>query len=344
MKKYISKMIIGVMALSMLAGCSGPAAGGQSGAASKAAAASTEGVYMFGILSYLNMTEDDMALIMDGRKPAIKYLSKQGVAKYNMTDQGTIKVKFYDTLESIIMGLESGDIKATELPKCTADYLVAHNDKLEVKLSYNMDKADDFAKSVINHLGVGFSFLVKEDNKALCEELDKAISEMKKDGTLNKLVKDHINEGVFTEPKPIVYTKAGGDTLKIAVTGSLPPMDYVAPDGSFAGFNTALCAELGRKLNKNIELIQVDSMGRAAALASGKVDAVFWTAGVNGNISAEEDEKFEKSGTEEQKKIIESLKSTGDRQKKESKDRPAGTIATQAYYSDQFNIVGKRSI
>ncbi|MBR4808201.1 MAG: hypothetical protein IKZ65_06895, partial [Lachnospiraceae bacterium] len=100
MKKYISKMIIGVMALSMLAGCSGPAAGGQSGAASKAAAASTEGQYPFGVLSYLNMTEEDMSLIMDGRKTAIKYLSDKGVAKYSMTEQGTVKVKFYDTLDS----------------------------------------------------------------------------------------------------------------------------------------------------------------------------------------------------------------------------------------------------
>ena len=70
----------------------------------------------------------------------------------------------------------------------------------------------------------------------------------------------------------------GAETVRVAVTGALPPMDYVAADGTPAGFNTAVLAEISRRINRNIEMVFVDSMsGRSAALASGTVDAVFWT-------------------------------------------------------------------
>ena len=68
----------------------------------------------------------------------------------------------------------------------------------------------------------------------------------------------------------------GAETVRVAVTGSLPPMDYIAADGTPAGFNTALPAEIGNRIGKNIELVQVDSVDRAATLASGTVDAVLY--------------------------------------------------------------------
>ena len=46
-------------------------------------------------------------------------------------------------------------------------------------------------------------------------------------------------------------------TIKIAVTGDVPPIDYVAPDGKAAGFNVAILAEIGRKMKINIELMFV---------------------------------------------------------------------------------------
>lgn len=57
--------------------------------------------------------------------------------------------------------------------------------------------------------------------------------------------------------------------MKVGVTGDLPPMDYVAPDGRFAGFNTAVLAEIGKRMQRNIKLVQVDSIGRALALSEG---------------------------------------------------------------------------
>ena len=60
------------------------------------------------------------------------------------------------------------------------------------------------------------------------------------------------------------------------MTGDLPPLDLIRADGTPAGFNTAVLSEIGKRINKNFELVSVDSAARSAALASDKVQLVFW--------------------------------------------------------------------
>ena len=55
-----------------------------------------------------------------------------------------------------------------------------------------------------------------------------------------------------------------------------PPIDYIDADGAPAGFNTAVLAEIGRRLGVNIELISAQTGSRTMALTSGTADAVFW--------------------------------------------------------------------
>ena len=66
------------------------------------------------------------------------------------------------------------------------------------------------------------------------------------------------------------------ETVKIAITGDMPPLDYIAADGSAAGFNTALIAEIAKRLKVNVELVSINAGARAAALSSGRADGVFW--------------------------------------------------------------------
>ena len=68
----------------------------------------------------------------------------------------------------------------------------------------------------------------------------------------------------------------GADTIKVAVTGDLPPLDLVLANGKPAGFNTALLAEMGKRLNKNIEIFDIEGDARASALTSGRADVIFW--------------------------------------------------------------------
>ena len=62
----------------------------------------------------------------------------------------------------------------------------------------------------------------------------------------------------------------------MVVTGDLPPLDYIGADGIPAGFNTAVLAEIGRRLGVNIELVSMQAGSRTLALTSNTADAVFW--------------------------------------------------------------------
>ena len=123
-----------------------------------------------------------------------------------------------------------------------------------------------------------FAFGFREsDGAALRDRFNEALNAMKADKTLNHFKTNYIaNPGVET-PEAVQFAKFdGAETIKVAVTGDLPPIDYIAPDGTPAGFNTAMLAELGKRMKVNIQLVQVEAGARAAALSSQRADVVFW--------------------------------------------------------------------
>jgi ABC-type amino acid transport substrate-binding protein len=184
--------------------------------------------------------------------------------------------------------------------------------------------------------------MMMESNTALRDEFNEALASITED-EMNQLIQDYItaaiNDGTVTPvTMPVID---GAETIKVAVTGSLPPMDYVAADGSPAGFNTALLAEISKRINKNIELVVVDSVGRAAALASGTVDAVFWTrTNRRANEVAEMSEEERSSLidneqlTDAERETLRQVRELFDFSAYGKADMPEGTIITTPYYSD----------
>jgi ABC-type amino acid transport substrate-binding protein len=295
---------------------------------------------IIGTLSLLNMTEEEYLTLARGRFGALTYLAEQGAFHSNNPDgylpdsSADMKVVFFDTLDAMLMALEAGDITSGEVPVCVAEYLCAHNDRLITRGSYDLSNADDHTKQIAYRLGVGYSFLLTEANYVLRDRIDQALAEMKADGTLDALVKTYITDAVNAEPQPVEFTRTDGETIRVAVTGSLPPMDYVSADGTPAGFNTAILAELSRRMNVNFELVQVDSVGRAAALASGQVDLVFWTNGSHGDMKVGRKAAEEAQISEEQTDQVRSLGGGLSREQRKNKDIPDDTITTQPYFSD----------
>lgn len=175
-----------------------------------------------------------------------------------------VRVKFYDTLTAMLLALESREIANIVLPNAVAEYVLNQNKSYESIL-------------VLQSANMGLAFGFREDSKELRGKFNEALRVMRNNWILQTL------EGIYTtspgteEPDAVEFEKFdGADTIRVAVTGDLPPIDYVAPDGTPAGFNTAVLAEIGTYLKKNIQLVGVDSGARTAALASGRADVVFW--------------------------------------------------------------------
>ncbi|MBR0035742.1 MAG: transporter substrate-binding domain-containing protein, partial [Synergistaceae bacterium] len=177
-------------------------------------------------------------------------------------------ISIYDDLNAMVMALKAGQIDRISIGLHTARYIAAR------------DEAFEFIDNDYNAV-MGYAVAVREDDKARLPGINLAIQKMRADGTLERLIKEHILTVETEDPKAVEIPKfKGEDTIRFAVTGDLPPMDCILADGTPAGFNTAFLAELAAHIKKNIELVSVSAGARQAAIASGKVDALFWTRGV----------------------------------------------------------------
>ncbi len=173
--------------------------------------------------------------------------------------------KYYDSMVAMMMALNAGEIDVINLPDCVAEYILRVNHQTEAK-----------GFMLIN----GWMNLVmglKEGNEALRDKISAAITDMNKDGTTTLLIRYHVQGPEAREPMPVEFEKFdGAETLKVVVTGDFPPIDYVDSSGQAAGYNTAMLAELGKRLHMNIQLVYTDAASRAASLMSGRADVVFW--------------------------------------------------------------------
>ena len=221
-------------------------------------------------------------------------------------DMSKTESKYYDSLSTMMMALERGDIDYLNLQQDVGRYVLENNANLVLKgvSWYTMRIADT----------LNFAFL--EKNAELVKKFNEAIAAMTKDGTLAILEKAYINNYGLNERPAVKFEKFGdAETITVALTGDQPPIDYVDAGGTPAGFNVAVLAEIGRRLHVNINTIQVETGARLAALTSGRADAAFWFR--------------ENLGAGKHQYIL--------------MERPKGIIISDPYYAwNEYYIIGKK--
>lgn len=176
------------------------------------------------------------------------------------------KFVFFDSLAQMQAALQSGQINEMSTYRSVARYIIAKEPSFEVLKNHSLEFVDSFC------------FALRDDETELRDSLNKVIKEMQVDGTLDRLTKEYITDiNTDTEPPAVELPHFdSADTIKVAVTGDLPPLDFVSASGKPEGFNTAVLAEIGNRMLKNIELVEIASGARAVALTSKQVDVVFW--------------------------------------------------------------------
>ncbi len=246
-KKYLGTALACVLLGAVLAGCGGE---------EKGKTAENKDLPI-GVLAHLNASEEQY-----------NEFAKQAEKQYSKPGQFAHKFIYYDNLNAMEMALSAGKIKEMSTYKSVADYLIMRNGEFVISDHGGRVLADAFCCAL------------SAQESELKAQFDQVIDDMKKDGTLKALADTYITglkDGA--EPPAVELPRLdGAGTIKVGVTGDLPPLDLVLPDGKAAGFSTAVLAELSRRVGKNVEIVNIDSAARASALTSGKVDVVFWVA------------------------------------------------------------------
>ena len=174
-------------------------------------------------------------------------------------------VKFYDSLLLMQMALSKGEIEVITAPENVGEFMLRNNPRLKLR-GFMISK---------NPTAVAFGFL--EEKKDLRDKFSKAVEDMEREGVIGILARDFITGPSSINPPAVEIAKFDdAETINVAITGDQPPLDYIAEDGTPAGFNVAMLAEIGRRLHVNIRPVIVETSSRAIALKSGRADVVFW--------------------------------------------------------------------
>lgn len=173
---------------------------------------------------------------------------------------------YYDSLDAMLAALESGEVSAVSVNKFIAQHIASLREDLVV-----------FEQGG-NGLG-GFCMMTPEGSDAY-SILNDAIIAIKADGTMDKLVENYIRGTACNEAVALPVFE-GAPTIRVAVTGTLPPVDHVNADGQSVGFSCALLSEIANRAQVNIEIVLVENSQRAEALTSGSADALFWVRNVS---------------------------------------------------------------
>ena len=285
----MKKAIVVLLALALCAGCA-------------YAEGETPRRYAEGILAYANMPSDEyLDFVNEGISQAVWNIYTNTHPAYaafaNTFPNQEIP---FDSVTDMLMALDAGKIDTMEFPEHVGRYFMTQPGNADKYVPYL------YATGVNYYLSMGFI-----EGSKWFEPFNTAIKAMNEDDTLLLLKAKYVGKA-NADMKPITFEKFhDAETVKIAITGDMPPIDYIAADGTPAGFNTAMLAEIGRRLKVNVELVSVTAGARAAALASGRADGVFWF--------------------------------WYDKTTKTPRDVPAGVELTEPYYTyDTFMYVGKR--
>lgn len=311
--------------------------------------------YKVGVLSLLSISEEDFLYHMHQQYLASCFLYHSGAVSKPL--RKAEYVTFCDTLDALTMELMAGEINAAQLNQATAEYLATQNDMFEILYAASPDREQWDAKTDYIMSGLfmdDYAFMLLEEKVKLRDEMTDVIGKMKEDGTLQQLIDEYIgNRDAWNDPRPVEFeTFEGAETIRVGVSGDVPPMDYIRADGTPVGFSTAVMSEVGKRLHRNIELVQVSNVARSLALAQDLVDVVFWTrtrdtvssALATGNGTSHTVElpaAFDSADALERKIVDDTISSfmLQDMINYSTGDTPAGVIVTDFYYSDPIVTV-----
>lgn len=203
-----------------------------------------------GRLSKLNITEDQL----------------NEVLKDIMVNSICNRYVFYDRMTDMVMALYRGDIVVLETDQNTVRYIVSRNDGITARPPY------------LNPNNLMFSILLRAEDAELRDQISGVIAEMEKDGMIAEMQQRYIEDVIDGDDPDAVVPQVfpGARTIRVAVTGDRPPMDFISAGDEPLGFNTALISEIAKRLEINVEFITVDCGARGIALATGVCDIVFW--------------------------------------------------------------------
>ena len=185
----------------------------------------------------------------------------QFIAEDLLGDKKAELLTTYEKYVDAVAALRQEKIRAVIMDEMPAKRFVNEIDGLAI-----MDEA-----LTEESYAIGF----KKGNAELVGQVNKILTEMKADGTLDAILKKYI-DGDYSSIKPedIDFNKgAEGGKLYVGTEAGFAPYELKVGSG-FIGIDVEMCANIAKKLGKELVIINMNFDALPTAVSTGKVDMI----------------------------------------------------------------------
>lgn len=181
-------------------------------------------------------------------------------------------IKSFDDIMDAVAALKSGQLDALITGYPAAVHVSGKNPELRM-----LDEP-------LSHEDTAIA--LRREDTALQAKLDVLIAELKQDGTLEDMKRRWFKTTPGPYEEPHIAIPETGEVLRIGVSATREPFNFVDQDGRVTGHDGELARIIGARLQRPIEFSNMKFMALIPALQSGKVDII-----VTGMTATEERKK-----------------------------------------------------
>ena len=185
----------------------------------------------------------------------------EGIAKKMLGDKAKSQLTTYEKATDVAQALRLGKVQATIMDEAPATQFVKNDPDTLMILPEPL---------TVEQYAIGF----KQGNKELLDAVNKALAEIKADGSLQAIMLKYKEDPTSPKPEDIdLHKGAKGGKLYLGTETGFPPYDIKAGDG-FTGIDVEMCALIAGKLDRELVIIAYPFDSLFMAVNSGKVDMI----------------------------------------------------------------------
>jgi polar amino acid transport system substrate-binding protein len=170
------------------------------------------------------------------------------------------KFKYFNSVMDAALAVKSGKADAAAYDEPILKNIAAKNSGLVV------------LKEMITVDNYGFA--VRLNNPELKQSIDTVVSDLKKNGTTDDMLKRWFPKSGNPAPMPEVTSAGTNGVLRLGTSSLTEPFSFVDGSGKIVGYDIELARYIAKKLGKKLEIVNMDFGGMIPALISGKVDMI----------------------------------------------------------------------
>jgi polar amino acid transport system substrate-binding protein len=170
------------------------------------------------------------------------------------------EIKSFDDVMDAVGALKSGQLDAVvnSFPTC---FLVAKKNPDISLLPEPLDKEPT-------------AVAMRKGEDELLAAVNRIVAELHSDGTLDSMKKRWFKQDLGPYDEPEIAIPTAGAPLRIGMSATREPMNFVDKDGRITGHDSELSRRIASKLHRPIVISNMKYMALIPALQSGKVDMV----------------------------------------------------------------------